>query len=297
MRAFTIVPIFFLLGSALLLILTAINGAGTSSILGKFYWSQTDTSNIPGAQFQTTRWTFYRSCDVKDGHNYNCTKSKPAYPYSPKDNFGSESGLPNTFVSSRDTYYFLTRIGWAFILVALFFTVVALVVVPLNFCFAIGGALAAISTFLAFLFTITAACLITAAHVKGRNAFNNAGHKSRLGAKAFGILWAAVACLLITFITSILSALGTRRSNRRRSGSGVEAGGAGGAYGARDSNVYAKESDGDYAQANYDESANRGVSGVGVTPGVAGPGVHDEPISDASKFRFFRVKRAKPEEI
>lgn len=294
MRAFTIVPIFFLLGSALLLILTVINGAGTSSILGKFYWSETDTSDIPGAQFGRTRWTFYRTCGVRDGHNADCTKSSAAYPYSPKDNFGSELGLPNTFISSRDTFYYLSRIGWAFILVGLFFTVVALIVVPLNFCLAIGGALAAISTFLAFLFVITAACLITAAHVKGRNAFNNAGHSSKIGAKAFGILWAAVACLLITFVTSIISALGTRRSNRRRAGSGV---GADGAYAGRDSNVYTKESDGDYAQANYDESANRGVSGVGVTPGVAGTGVHDEPISDASKFRFFRVKRAKPEEI
>lgn len=296
MRAFTLVPIFFLLGSTLLLILTVINGSGTSSILGKFYWSETDTSGIPGAQFGRTRWTFYRSCGVRNGHNADCTKSSVAYPYSPKDNFNSEQGLPESFISSRKTYYYLSRIGWAFTLVGLFFTVVALIVVPLNFCFAIGGALAAISTFLAFLFVITAACLITAAHVKGRNAFNNAGHSSKIGAKAFGILWAAVACLLITFVTTIISALGTRRSNRRRrSGSGV---GDGGAYGARDSNVYNKESDGDYAQANYDEPTTRGgVSGVGVTPGVAGAGVHDEPISDASKFRFFRVKRAKPEEI
>ncbi|KAG5417976.1 FMP45 [Candida metapsilosis] len=293
MRAFTIVPIFFLLGSALLLILTVINGAGTSSILGKFYWSQTDTSGIQGAPFSTTRWTFYRTCGVRDGHNADCVKSKAAYPYSPKDNFGSENGLPETFISSRNTYYYLSRIGWAFILVGLFFTVVALVVVPLNFCLAIGGVLAAVSTFLAFLFVIAAACLITAAHVKGRNAFNKAGHSSKIGAKAFGILWAAVACLLITFVTTIISALGTRRSNRRRSGVAGES-----AYAARDTNAYAKESDGDYAQANYDEGANRGFSGVGATtPGVAGAGVHDEPISDASKFRFFRVKRAKPEEI
>ncbi|KAI5956047.1 FMP45 [Candida theae] len=285
MRGLTIIPLFFLLGSALLLILTVINGAGTSSILGKFYWSETDTSGIQGAPFQTTRWTFYRTCDVVDGRNANCVKSKPAYPYSPKDNFGTEDGLPQSFISSRNTYYYLSRIGWAFVLVGLFFTVISLIVIPLNFCLSIGGALTSILTFIAFLFTIAAAALITAAHVKGRKAFNNAGHHTSLGAKAFGILWAAVATLLISFVTSILAAFGTKRGNRRRSGSGVDDEGA---YAANNGNAYGKSS-GDYVQA---DDAN---AGYGVGDASAGNGLHDG--SDASKFRFFRVKRAKPEEI
>lgn len=215
MRALTIVPIFFLLGSTLLLILTAINGAGTSSVLGKFYWSETDTSGIQGAPQDTTRWTFYRTCGVSNGRNSDCTKSSAAYPYSPKDNFGSESGLPESFISNRNTYYYLSRIGWSFIIVGLFFAVIALIIVPLNFCFAIGGTIASVATGVAFLFTITAACLITAAHVKGRNAFNNAGHHTSLSAKSFGILWAAVATLLITLITSALATWGTKRATRR----------------------------------------------------------------------------------
>lgn len=292
MRALTIVPIFFLLGSTLLLILTAINGAGTSSVLGKFYWSETDTSGIQGAPQDTTRWTFYRTCGVSNGRNSDCTKSSAAYPYSPKDNFGSESGLPESFISNRNTYYYLSRIGWSFIIVGLFFAVIALIIVPLNFCFAIGGTIASVATGVAFLFTITAACLITAAHVKGRNAFNNAGHHTSLSAKSFGILWAAVATLLITLITSALATWGTKRGNKKRFGSGRNSGagagaGAGGAYDHDIENNYNKERGGDYAQGDYVDGANtRGV--------VAGEG---EPISDASKFRFFRVKRAKPEEI
>ncbi|CAK9442158.1 uncharacterized protein LODBEIA_P59010 [Lodderomyces beijingensis] len=282
MRALTIIPIFFLLGTNLLLILTVINGGGTSSVLGKFYWSQTDTSGIPGATHDTTRWTFYRTCGVENGRNANCDKSAAAFPYSPKDNFGSEEGLPESFIKDRDTYYYLSRIGWAFILVGFFFAAVALLAVPLNFCFAIAGTLASIVTALSLLFVITAACLITAAHVKGRNAFNKAGHSSKLGAAAFGILWAAVACLIITLATSIAASVGTYTGNKKRSGLG----GFGRRGGDTEQNAYSKESSGDYAQGQYDEPANRGV--------VAGEG---EPISDASKFRFFRVKRAKPEEI
>ncbi|KAI3405141.1 FMP45 [Candida oxycetoniae] len=285
MRILTIIPFFFLLGSALLLILTIINGAGTSSVLGKFYWSETDTSGLSGAPGDRTRWTFYRTCQVENGHNANCGSSKAAYPYSPRDNFGDSPDLPSSFRDNRDTYYYLSRCGWAFILIGLFFVVVALFSIPLNFCFVIGGTISTISTSLSLLFTITAACLITAAHVKGRNAFNKAGYHTTLSAKSFGILWAAVACLIICLATSIVAIWGTKRGNRKRFGTGVAG------YDQRngvngEQNVYAKESSGDYAQGNYDESANRGV--------VAGEG---EPISDASKFRFFRVKRAKPEEI
>ena len=51
MRALNIIPVFFLVGSVLLLILTIINGAGTSSVLGKFYWSETDTSGLTGVPY------------------------------------------------------------------------------------------------------------------------------------------------------------------------------------------------------------------------------------------------------
>ncbi|CAI5760178.1 unnamed protein product [Candida verbasci] len=275
MRALTIIPIFFLLGSTLLLLLTIINGSGTSSILGKFYWSETDTSGIEGAPFDRTRWTFYRICDVSsDGRNSNCQKSSAAYPYSPKDNFNSEEGLPNSFIDDRNTYFYLSRCGWAFILVALVFAVLALIFVPINFCTSIGGTIGSIFTFISFLFTITAAALITAAHVKGKHEFNNAGHSTNLGAKAFGILWAAVACLLISFATSIgacVATFKTKRRNKNRYDQGVQP-----------VSSYQKEQVGpEYQQRGHYADDENVVGG--------------EPVSDASKFRFFRVKRAKNE--
>ncbi|KAI5960752.1 FMP45 [Candida pseudojiufengensis] len=289
MRALTLIPLFFLLGSTLLLILTVINGAGTSSVLGNFYWSETDTSNIPGAGRDKTRWTFYRSCGESGGRNSDCSSSKPAYPYSPKDNFNSEQGIPQSFIDDRNTYYYLSRCGWAFIVVALVFSALALILIPINFCITIGGILTIITSLISFIFAITGAACITAAHVKGKHEFNKAGHSTSLSAKSFGILWAAVACLIIVFATAIGACCGTRKGNKKRSTNNQ-------AYPQdNENNVYSKES-GDYAQGNYvdDTTANnRGVTGTG---GVAG--INDnEPISDASKFRFFRVKRAKPEEI
>ncbi|KAI5949581.1 FMP45 [Candida jiufengensis] len=288
MRGLTVIPLFFLLGSTLLLILTVINGSGTSSFLGKFYWSETDTSQIQGAGRDTTRWTFYRSCGEQNGHNSDCSKSHPAYPYSPADNFDSTQGLPNSFVNDRKTYYYLSRCGWAFIVVALVFSTLALVLIPINFCITIGGILTIITSFIAFLFAITGAACITAAHVKGKHEFNKAGHSTKLGAKAFGILWASVACLLIVFLSAIGACCGTRAGNKKKSN---------GAYNHNqdhENNVYSKESTGDYAQGNYvDDNNTRGAVGAGGVSGIN----DNEPISDASKFRFFRVKRAKPEEI
>lgn len=79
MRALNIIPVFFLVGSVLLLILTIINGAGTSSVLGKFYWSETDTSGLTGVPYNKTRWTFYRMCGVDHNKNAHCGKSQAAF--------------------------------------------------------------------------------------------------------------------------------------------------------------------------------------------------------------------------
>lgn len=278
MRVLTIIPIFFLLGSTLLLLLTVINGAGTSSILGKFYWSQTDTSGLTDVPFTTTRWTFYRICDNINNRNANCEKSKAGFPYSPKDNFGSDSGIPEGFINDRNTYFYLSRCGWAFTLVALFFTVVALVFTPLNFCFSFGGIVGLITLGIALLFDITAASLITAAHVKGRREWNRNGFSTSLGAAAFGILWASVATLIISFVTLIVSTVFANRARSRRV-NGVN--GSGAAAAAVGADGYPKENS-SFQRGEY-EPRDHAING--------------EPGSDASKFRFFRVKRAKPEDV
>lgn len=291
MRVLNIIPVFFLVGSVLLLILTIINGSGTSSVLGRFYWSETDTSGLTGVPYNKTRWTFYRICGVDNNKNAHCGKSKAAFPYSPEDNFGRNSGIPQNFIDDRDTYYYLSRVGWAFILVGLFFGVAAMVAAPLNFCYFVAGIVGLTTAFVSLLFTITAACCITAAHVKGRREWNRAGFPTVLGAKSFGILWTAVACLIISFVSLVVVTC-LSRTSRRRTRRGGGGGGGVGVTGESEmiprgeQETYAKESSGEIPRGEY-ESGNHPTNAPG----------EGERLSNASKFRFFRVKRAKPEDV
>lgn len=212
-RFVTFIPLVFLLASAVLLIFTVVNGASTSSPLDKLYWSQTDTSNIAGAPFDLSRWTFYTLCGVNNGNNVNCLPVDGIYPYSPYDNFPSgRSDLPRDFIVNRNTYYHLSRSAYALILISLAGSVISFVVTPLGFCFkACGGGFAGFFTLITFLFGAAGASCLTAAHVMGRKHFNDNGFPTQLGSAAFGILWAAVFCLLMSFIGCCMLCCGNKR--------------------------------------------------------------------------------------
>lgn len=201
-RIFTIIPFILLLISAVLLVFMNIVGANNTSVLGKFYWSEATTSLIAKADFEKTRWTSYNICGVRNDRNVNCKPASPAYPYSPEDNFATKDDIPRTFVTDRSLFYYLTRFAYAFFLIGLFFTVVALVPVGLSMCLSgfVSGMLSSLAVGLALLFVAAGASVMTAAHVKGRNAFRNAGMSAGLGVKMFAITWASVACLILTFI-------------------------------------------------------------------------------------------------
>jgi len=264
-RLFTIVPLFFLLGSIVLLVFSNIVGASDKSVLKKFYWLQADLSGLTNVPFSTARWTSYRLCGVDGNKNANCQGSKPAFPFSPRDNFGRDSGIPNGFIDDRDVYYYLTRISFAFLLIGLFFAVISLLSLLISICLPrFVAAIGSLLTFLSLLFTITAAACLTAAHVKGRREFNNNGHSAKLGAVAFGVLWAAVACLIITFVTSILASISSRRNTSNE--------------------YYSKEAAGGSAAAAQHDSNNYEEPTLYDDPQAA------QPATDTSKFRFFRVR-------
>lgn len=219
-RIFTFVPIILLLGLALLLFFINLVGANNTSILGNFYWSKVSGNNLPAPNgFLTVRWTSYNICNELGGRNVDCTSTRPAFPYSPRDNFGTSEGIPQTFVKDRDTYYYLTRFAYAFYLVGLVFALLALIPVIFS-CFTSGfltGAFSLAVSGVALLFTAAATALITAAHVKGRNAFNSAGFNSSLGVKMFGIAWAATGALLLAFLwmVCVSSVAGSRKLQRK----------------------------------------------------------------------------------
>ncbi|SSD60730.1 uncharacterized protein SCODWIG_02491 [Saccharomycodes ludwigii] len=191
--------LFFILGAGLLTFFTILSGGRSSGTLGKFYWLEADTQNIGNAQ-NTTRWTNYMSCGYTNGNYHDCSSRMAGYPFSPRDNFNTSANLPSTFVRHRKTYYYLSRVGWAMLLIGLFFILCTLIPSVLALCFSIPSVLVCSSVFvwLSWFFITLAACLLTACYVKGRNAFQNDNRHAKLGVKNFAFIWTTVALLTIS---------------------------------------------------------------------------------------------------
>lgn len=217
-RILTIIPLVLLCGAALLLFFINLTGANNSGVLGEFYWSEVDNAKDFGLPWDKARWTLYSICGVKGGRNYDCSSTTPAYPYSPVDNFSSTDNVPQSFIDNRDTYYYLSRFAYAFFLIGIVFSIIGLIPTLLSCCVKgfVTGILSSVAIGIALLFTLAGACVVTGCHVLGRNAFNDNGYNSSVSAKTFGILWAAVACLLISFIwMCVVSAKGGIKKHRK----------------------------------------------------------------------------------
>lgn len=216
MRWIFILSLIALLGSGLLQFFTILCGASTGSVLGKWYWLQADTSGIPGAN-SITRWTSYTSCGVNNGRNFDCSSSQAAYPMSPVANFGTTDGVPDGLQSKHGSTYYLSKTGWAFLLIGLFFTVLTIVptIVSMFSKSTKFKGISSIASLLAMLFMILSASLLTAAYVKARNAFRSAGSSTKLGSTMFGFLWASVVLLFLSTILSATGCFAGRRKNRQ----------------------------------------------------------------------------------
>lgn len=212
-----ILSLLALLGAGLLLFFNILCGASTSSVLGQFYWLQADTSGISGAH-PTTRWTNYDSCGVRNGRNYDCSSKQAGYPMSPRANFGQSSGIPSGLSSRKGITYYLSRVGWAFLLLGLLFTILALLPVAVSFCIpglSILGIGSNFATNAALLFTVLSACLLTAAYVKARNAFRSDGRQTSLGKKMFAFIWTSVFLLFLSSLFSGVGCIGSMFGKRR----------------------------------------------------------------------------------
>lgn len=197
-RFLTLVPLLFLAGSTTMLIFINISGASTNNaFLNKFYFSSVTTT-------EEARWTMYSLCaPVGDGKVY-CSAKKPAYPFSPEDNFGS-SVVPEEFIKHRNTYYYVLRIGYAMYVLALPFAVFSLLPVLCTCCLEgfLSGFFALAVVGLALFFSALGAAFKTAAHVKGVNAFKSAGYTAKLGVPMFVCMWLTVVLLLMLYLWMI----------------------------------------------------------------------------------------------
>ncbi|KAL8686461.1 MAG: hypothetical protein Q9224_005441 [Gallowayella concinna] len=167
--ALAFVSLILIAGAILLILFTLLGGAIDKNPFNKFYFLEAATNDL-GTAAPLSRWTFWSSCSVVDGHNA-CPGVKPAYPFDPRRNFGTDTIFGGT------KYYLESRFMFAFVLIALFFAVCAL--------------------FLGLLAITLTAALMTAAYVQGRNAFRSTGRTATLGRYNFGFMWAAVACLFL----------------------------------------------------------------------------------------------------
>lgn len=182
-----------------------LSGSSKHFPLNKFYWLYADTSDIKGAP-SNGAWTFWGVCEKDDFSK--CTLG-PAYPISPVDNFSTKKGIPQKFIDNRDTFYYLTRFSFAFTIVALCFTGVALIIDVLGFCFTIIDRVVIAFVSFGLFFIAGTAAMQTAAVVLAKQAFNDNNIKAHLGVKLLAITWAAVACLIIIFFNTCFANIST----------------------------------------------------------------------------------------
>ncbi|ODV86324.1 hypothetical protein CANARDRAFT_219465 [[Candida] arabinofermentans NRRL YB-2248] len=204
-----ILTLLLLAGCTLVLLFIVLSGSVDSFPFNKFYWLQADTSSIDNAK-DVSRWTFWGVCNpdsYDSSTNGQCGSLAPDKPLSPLDNFGNSTSLPQSFVSNRDTYYYLSRFSFPLILIALVFSGISLICAVFQSCWL---AMKQVLSFFVTLGLITAMAGVaceTAVAVLVKNKFKNAGMSAKLGPTMLGLSWAAVACLILTFFLSCCSTM------------------------------------------------------------------------------------------
>lgn len=218
-RALDNITLLFLSGATLLAFFVILCGAKKTGVLRKFYWMRADTSSITtGNGSGETYWLNYMYCtkNSSSDSNYNfCSNKKPAYPFSPKDNFATTSNLPSAFNNKHNKYYYLSRVGWSMWLVGLFFLVIALLPFMLQACIkhTMVYIVSTMSVWAAWFYLTLGACLWTSAFVMGKHAFTDAGISAKLGVKMFAFLWTTVFLISASALWQPISAILSKKHN------------------------------------------------------------------------------------
>ncbi|EJS42045.1 YNL194C [Saccharomyces arboricola H-6] len=195
------INLFFLLGATLLTFFLILAGGKNTGVLKNFYWFQASTSGFNSAP-SVTRWYNYNWCGWEIRRAVNCSSKMAAQPFSPRDNFGSSTLMPSTFLNNRNTYYYLSRVGWAMLLIALFFLLITLVSVFASLIRYTRptATLATAMSWITLFFMTLSACLYTGCYAKAVRAFHHEDRDARLGPKNFGFIWTTVFLLIVNSI-------------------------------------------------------------------------------------------------
>lgn len=166
----SILSIIFLAGGIVFELFVILSGVHSVKVtpFDQTYFLQADTSGVTSGGTRVpnpARWTFFSICGANSGHNANCLPVSAAVPFDPKRNFHTTntgvSNLPASIVNHASMYYYLSRVAWAFYIIAIFFAVVALFLSFTAICSRLAAKLTGLMTLIAVVMQIVCASLMT----------------------------------------------------------------------------------------------------------------------------------------
>lgn len=198
-----------MLGVVLLLVFTVLSGVSNTFPFKNFYWIEADTSGIPGA-WDTTRWTFW---GIQNANNFTQHLNSPATPISPVNNWSTRRNVPQKFISSQDTFYYLSRFSFVFFLIALAFTGFALIVDLLGLCWEVIDKIVVLLVLIALFFQAGGVAFQTAVVVMAKDAFNNDNRYAHVPVALMAIVWTAFVCLGLVWLNTTFATISQSWSN------------------------------------------------------------------------------------
>lgn len=205
-----------LAGSLVMLFFVILSGVTETTPLNQTYFLRADTKGISGAR-DTTQWTYFYMCGLD---NQDCGMPHAAPPFGYAWNANADNA-PAALIGSHggettsSKFFYLWRFGWVFLIITLFFEIVAFFSGFLACCGRLGSALASFVAGIALICYAVGVSLMTVTFVQARNRFLEEGREASLGRYAFGFLWGSFTALLIA---NVLFGLGMR-GDKDRSGS------------------------------------------------------------------------------
>lgn len=215
---FVILPLILTAGALLLLLLTVLSGASTNSPLNKFWYLRAEISSSGTTSPDgMLHWTNYNFCGSQNGNNVDCGSKHAAYGFAPATQLVDPSpAVPTSAVTHNSRSRITSRTYYAFLLISLFFTFVAMVMCLAGFFGRLGAVIGLIASFLAWVMVTIAASLMTVVYVRGRNYFRSGGITSNVGVKLFAFMWAAMAALLLALLIFAIGVCIPGEGSRRR---------------------------------------------------------------------------------
>lgn len=203
-----LLTILLLAGTTLMLLFIVFSGAIKDYPFNRFFWVEADTSAITTEYGDFSRWTFWGICypdKLDSSESNNCPNLGPDVPISPYDNFGNSTALPQDFVNSRNSYYYLSRFSFPLLLISLVFSGVSFIGSTMAPCWLAMKEVVTFFVSIACIFCMTGAACITAVSVMTRNQFEDNGYSAKVGPELLGMVWASTACLIILFLLTCIS--------------------------------------------------------------------------------------------